>query len=213
MKRSRTSVVWLWLALLSAFACRVESQKVPRDLRLGFSGCAPAVFFTLQPEMTTAISDITYADTTIAGRTYTEAGMLKSFKQQISRAGGSPIALTVTVNLGKWTGECSSLEYSTDVAGNTQTSSKYDIFDQSKLPRSVAFSPEENAGVIVAGGPLQRDLVTEFGYDDKNRRSIRRQVFGIGGVTYEVSYSDYGYKGPPTGKLSSFTARIRMVPR
>ncbi len=162
--------------------------------------------------MTINISNITYGDTMIRGKIEPDTGILKSFKEEISYAGRVPVGITVTVNLSKWTGMCSSLEYGVEVGGRTQVSPKYDIFDERKLPRTVAFSPEEPTGVIIGGGgPLEKDLVTEFGYDDKNRRQTRRQTFGTGGVTYEVSYSDYVYKGPPTGKMSSFAARITTV--
>jgi hypothetical protein len=78
----------------------------------------------------------------------------------------------------------------------------------SALPtrRPRPFSPEEDAGVLVGGGALETDLVTNLGYDDKGRRFISRQSFGIARASYEVVYSDYAYT--PMGKLTAFAARV-----
>jgi hypothetical protein len=184
---------------------------MPRDLHPGFSGCAPAIFVALEPDTTVRMSAITYADVTIAGKTYPEGGMLKAFREEISHSGRAPTTFTVSVDLGKWTGNCSSLEYSVEVAGRTYTSPKLDAFNDATVPRSVAFAPEEPVSIILGGGLLQGDMTTEFGYDDKGRRYVRRQAFAADGVAYEVLYSDYVYKGPPTGKMASFTAHIRAI--
>lgn len=209
MRTTLGAVIALALAVLVAGAhdhSRARAQKqeatiqaLLKNVRLGFSGCSPAVFFPLQSEMTAKILDITY-----------EHGMLESFREEISYAKRNPILLTVTVNLTKWTGLCSSLEYSVEVAGTKLTSPHFDGFDESKLPRTVAFSPEENAGIILGGGPLQGELVTDLDYDE-GRRYIRRQVFTTDGVKYEVSYSEYGYKS--TGRIASFAARLSPLPR
>ncbi len=201
MVPKRRSFLLLSLFLLPIFASRVESQDAFRDLHLGFAECAPAVFFPLQAGTSMRISEITYAKT----------GMLSSFKEEISHAGRRPMMLTVTLDLNKWTGRCTSLEYSVAMGGRVQTSPKYDAFDERKLTRTVAFSPEENVGIIVGGGPLEHDLTTQLGYDEKGRRHIRQQVFGSGGTMYEVSFSDYVWMGPPTGKMGGFAARITTV--
>ncbi len=198
MKLSRRSV--LRLCGLLPLSASLRSQNLPGNLRLGFTGCSPAVFFPLQPAMIVKISEIVYA----------RNGMLESFREELSFGDARPIVLIAAVNLSKWTGMCSSLEYSVEVAGRKQTSPKYDAFDDSKLTRTLAFSPEA-VGVILGGGPLETDLKTEMGYDEKGRQYIQRQVLGIGGLTYQVTYSDYRYAGPPTGKIFSYSARITVL--
>ncbi len=187
------------LCLFLLASASIGSQELLKEMHLGFSDCAPALFVPLRTNTTVVLRDIAYA----------KNGMLDSFTVEVSYAPAAGTSLRATVNHEKWTGTCSSLEYTVEIAGRKQTSQSYDSFDPTKLPRTVGFSPE-GAGIILAGGPLQADLSTKFEYDDRGRRYIPRQEFGVDGVSYEVVYSDYSYLGPPTGKLRSYTARIAV---
>jgi len=207
----KRSHVWLLFMLSIASSSVAQSQQDTDAPRLGFSGCSPAVFFSLRPGLTLRLSEITYEDVTIAGKTYVNSGMLKSFKEEVLEGTVSPASVLVTVDLGRWNGTCRSLAYAAQFAARTLRSPPFDSFDVSKLPGMVAFAPEEGAGVLVGGAALETDLVTDLGYDDKGRKYIRRQLFGLANVKYEVLYSDYAYSGPPTGKLSGFTARITAL--
>lgn len=138
--------------------------------------------------------------------------MLDSFRAEVSYANAPPLLVDISVSRERWTGRCSSLEYIAVVEAWTGISPSYDTFDTATLPRVLGFSPV-SAGLILGGGPIETELETELGYDEKGRQFVRRQVFGLDGVTYEAVYSDYNYNGPPTGKLSSYTVRVRVVPR
>lgn len=138
--------------------------------------------------------------------------MLDSFRAEVSYANAPPLLVDISMNRERWTGRCSSLEYVAVVGGWTGISPSHDTFDAAKLPRVLGFSPE-TAGIILGGQPPDVELDTELGYDEQHRQFVRRQVFGFDGVTYEAVYSGYNYKGPPAGKLSSYTVRVRVVPR
>jgi len=210
MLTKRSGLCLLFIVWIASVAT-TEAQSATNSLHLGFSACSPAVFFPLEPGLTIKLSEITYADVTIAGKTYRNSGMLKFFKEEILGGRRSPTTLLVTVALDRWKGVCSSLAYSAMFGSQTLQSSPYETFDAGKLANMIAFSSEEDSGVFLGGGALEKDLVTGFGYDAKGRRQIRRQTFGVAKVKYEVVYSDYTYSGPPTGKLSGFTARIAAL--
>lgn len=209
--RFKYSQLLLLAILWTASICIAQSQQPASAPRLGFSGCSPAVFFSLRSGLTLKLSEITYEGLTIAGKTYINSGMLKSFREEVLEGSGPPSTLIVTVDLGKWAGTCSSLAYAVLLAGRTLQSPPFETFDVSRLAGMIAFSPEEGAGILVGGGALETDLITELGYDKNGRKYIRRQVFGLLNVKYEAVYSDYAYSGPPTGKLSGFVARINAV--
>ncbi len=182
-----------------------EDKRVPvaKDVIPGFDHCSPAIFFQLQPEATVAISEIAYD----------KDGLLRSFREQIVYDNSSPVVVNVSVDVGKWSGLCSSLEYSVETGGKRMTSPKYDAFDGAIAAHTAAFSAEEPLGIILSRGPLQGDLSTELAYDAKGRQYIKRQAFEYDGMNYEVRYSDYSYLGPPTGKASSYTAHISAKPK
>ena len=208
MMLTKASGLCLLFILWAASVSTAQPQSATNSLHLGFSGCSPAIFFPLEPALTIKLSEITYADVTIAGKTHPNSGMLKSFKEEILRGSSSPTTLLVTVALDRWKGVCSSLAYSAMLGGQTLQSPPYETFDAGKLANMIAFSSEEDTGILLGGGALEKDLVTDVGYDTKGRRQIRHQAFGVAKVKYEVVYLDYTYSGPPTGKLSGFTARI-----
>lgn len=201
----------LLTAMLMLPCSAAAQQDAFSGLHLGFVQCAPAIYFPLQPGTTVKISEITRDDVTVAGVTHTDAGMLKSYKEEITFEGRSPILLTVTVDLSKWTGNCSSLVYNVDIGGRTRTSSADSAFLSTRLPKTIAFSPEANAGVLLGGGALEGSVDTLVAYDPQRRKYISRQTFGSGGAKFEVSYTDYGWNA--LARINAFTAKVNLQAR
>jgi hypothetical protein len=176
----------------------LRAQVAMSDLHLGFAECAPAIFLPLQPGTAVKV-EFTYEDN----------GMLSSVRQEITREGGPLTTLLVSVDLAKWNGRCSSLAYRVTINDQSIASPAFDRFDKAKFPRTIAFSPAENVGAVVGGGPLESDFRTQVAYDEKNRRYISQQTLGSGGSTFQITFSDYNWT--PRGRIAGYTARIREI--
>jgi hypothetical protein len=155
-------------------------------LVLGFADCEPAVFFKLAAPITVKLTNITYAQT----------GRMIGFKEEIVKAAGDSLAMTIKINEAKWNGLCDSLAYTAEIAGQPQSSPPYDSVKAEKTLGMIAFSPNDPGGVVFGGGdPIEGDATTRLKYDDSGRRLLDTQSFQVRGTSYVITYSDYNY-GP-----------------
>ncbi len=169
----------------------------PKDLALGFGNCSPAVFLKLQPSMAVKIYEIDYAS----------SGALDSYKKEEFRYGNAePVSVKVTVNHQKWTGLCDSLGYEVDIDGKRLMSPTVETFSKAQTKGAIGFTATESAGAILNDPILEANLETEIGYDEKNRKQIRRQTVTQTGRKYKLTYSDYSYD--KLGRLLSYSVQI-----
>ncbi len=76
------------LCLFLLASASIGSQELLKEMHLGFSDCAPALFVPLRTNTTVVLRDIAYA----------KNGMLDSFTVEVSYAPAAGTSLRATVN-------------------------------------------------------------------------------------------------------------------